>query len=383
MGTPLISIIIPCMNEETTIGNCIRKALSVLKQEDIEGEIIVADSSTDHSREIAESFGAIIVTPEERGYGNAYLEGIRHAKGKYLILSDADDTYDLSEMPKLLKPLMENNADFVMGDRLRGNIKQGAMPWLHRYIGNPILTKTLNTLFGTNIHDSHSGMRAITREAYNKLNLQSEGMEFASEMIIEAARKRLRITEIPITYYPRKTPSKLHSFGDGWRHLRFMMLYNPTPFFYIPGTLLFIFGIAMTVGLATTSRLEIIRIHSYILGSMVIIIGTQMIATGGYMNIYGIVHNKIDRRGLTDKLLNYHSLENGLIIGIILFIAGIVLGSRIVYMWVYSGFGSLSDIRGAVMSMVLVATGIQIALFTLIVSIFILNPQRTSHTKTL
>lgn len=373
MATPLISIVIPCMNEEKTIGACVNKALSILKQEDIEGEIIVADSSTDNSREIAKSLGAIIVIPHTRGYGNAYLEGIKRARGKYIILSDADNTYDLNEIPKLLKPLIENNADFVMGSRLKGSIIKGSMPWLHRYIGNPILTKLLNKLFGTNISDSHSGMRAITRDAYNRLHLQSEGMEFASEMIIEAARKRLRITEVPITYYPRQTPSKLHSWGDGWRHLRFMMLYNPTPFFYLPGILLFIFGIVMTVGLATTSELEIIRIHSFVLGSIVTIIGTQIIATGGYMNIYGIVHNNIDRKGLTAKLLDYHSLETGLIIGIILFISGMIFGINIVYKWIHSGFGSLSEIRGAIISMVLIATGIQIALFALIVSIFILN----------
>jgi glycosyltransferase involved in cell wall biosynthesis len=361
------------MNEEKTIGNCIVKALMVLKKEGINGEIIISDSSTDNSTYIARSLGATVVIPKEKGYGNAYLEGIRHAKGKYLILSDADDTYDLNEIPKLLKSLIENNADLVMGDRLKGKIIKGSMPFLHRYVGNPVLTTTLNVVFGTHIHDSHSGMRAITRKAYDKLNLQSEGMEFASEMIIEAARKKLRIKEIPITYYPRETPSKLHSWGDGWRHLRFMMLYDPTPFFYIPGILLFIFGIVMTIGLATVSNLEIIRIHSFILGSVITIVGLQIIATGGYMNVYGIIQGKIDRKGLTAKLMDYHSLEAGLVIGIVLFISGMILGSSVVYRWISSGFGSLSEIRGAIISMVLVAVGIQMALFALIVSVFILN----------
>ncbi len=376
---PLISIIIPCMNEEKTIGSCITKALTILKQENLEGEIIVADSSTDNSTFIAKSLGVAVVIPKKKGYGNAYLEGIKHAKGKYLILSDADDTYDLKEIPKLLKPLFSQDADFVMGNRLKGDIKKDAMPWLHRYVGNPILTNILNNLFKTNICDSHSGMRAITRESYNKLNLQSQGMEFASEMIIEAARKRLRITEIPITYYPRQTSSKLHSWGDGWRHLRFMMLYNPTPFFYIPGILLLIFGIVVTVGLATRSHMEIIRVHSFILGSIVTIIGAQIIATGGYMNVYGIVHNKIDRKGLTAKLLDYHSLEAGLIIGIILFVGGMIFGFYVVHKWISTGFGSLSEIRGAIISMILIAVGVQMALFALIVSIFILNREEDNR----
>lgn len=372
-NAPLVSVIIPCMNEELTIGSCIRKALSVFKQESLEGEIIISDSSTDNSREIARSMGATIVIPHEKGYGNAYMEGIRCARGKYLILSDADDTYDLSEIPKLLKPLIDNSADLVMGNRLEGKIIKGSMPWLHRYIGNPVLTTTLNYLFGTNIHDSHSGMRAISREAYNELHIQSEGMEFASEMIIESARKRLRIKEIPVTYYPRQTPSKLHSWGDGWRHLRFMMLYDPTPFFFIPGILLFIFGIVMTIGLAATSNLEIIRIHSFILGSVIIIVGIQILATGGYMNVYGIIQGKIYRKGLTAKLMDYHSLEVGLVVGIILFISGMLLGLSVVYRWISSGFGSLSEIKSATVSMVLVAVGIQTALFALIVSVFILN----------
>lgn len=373
----MISIIIPCMNEEKTIGICIQKALSALKRENMEGEIIVADSSTDNSREIAKNLGAKIVTVEKKGYGNAYIEGVSHAQGKYLFFADADNTYDFDDIPKFLKPLIDNRADFVMGTRLKGDIKKGAMPWLHRYIGNPILTGILNWLFNSKISDAHCGMRAIAEDAYEKLNIQSQGMEFASEMIIEAARKRLRIMEIPITYYPRKTPSKLHSWGDGWRHLRFMMLYNPTPFFYIPGVLLFIFGAAMTIGLETRSDLEIIRVHSYILGAVVIIVGMQIIVTGGYMTIYGMIHNKIDRTGLASKLLDYHSLEKGLLIGIVLFLSGMIKGSSVVYKWVSLGFGSLSEIKGAIMSMILVAVGIQMILFALIVSIFILGEKES------
>lgn len=373
MSQPLVSVIIPCMNEEKTIGVCIKKTLSALERENWDGEIIVCDNSTDNSRVIARELGARIVIPDNKGYGNAFLEGFWYAKGKYILLADADDTYDLLEMPEFIKPLMAGEADFVMGTRLKGDIKKGSMPWLHRYIGNPILTGILNELFKTHLSDSQCGMRSITREAYNKLDLKSEGMEFASEMIIEAARKKLRITEVPITYHPRLTPSKLHSWGDGWRHLRFMMLYNPTPFFSIPGFLIFILGIFMTVTLSIRGNVETTSLHSFILGSMLLLIGTQMIATGSYMKVYGIVHDRIEKSGLTSKLLDYHSLEFGLIFGIGLFFAGLVLGSGVILKWIESGYGSLSEVGTAVTSMTMAALGIQVIFSALIISIFILE----------
>ncbi len=373
MRTPLVSVIIPCMNEDKTIGICIHKALSTLKQEGIEGEIIVSDNSTDNSREIARGMGARVVIPENKGYGNAYMEGLKHARGRYFLFADADDTYDLKEMPKFLKPLIAREADFVIGTRLKGDIKKNAMPWLHRYIGNPLLTEVLDEVFKTNISDSHCGMRAITREAYERLDMKSEGMEYASEMIIEAARKKLRITEVPVTYYPRQTPSKLHSWGDGWRHLRFMMLYNPTPFLSIPGFLLFILGAFMTLTLAMRGKVETTSLHSFILGSMLAVIGVQMIATGIYLEVYGMVHNKIDRTGITARLLNYHSLEAGLIVGTLMFLGGMVLGSKVLLKWISSGYGSLSEVGTAVISMVLAAIGIQIIFSALIISIFLLD----------
>lgn len=373
MSSPLVSVIIPCMNEEKTIGFVIEKALSTLENEGVEGEIIVSDNSTDNSRELAKKMGARIVIPQKNGYGIAYHEGVRNARGEYFIFADADDTYDLGEMPGLLKPLLANEADFVIGSRLNGKIMKNSMPWLHRYVGNPVLTGILNRLFKTKISDAHCGMRAITRGAYEKLDLKSEGMEFASEMIIEAARKKLRITEAPITYYPRLTPSKLHSWGDGWRHLRFMMLYNPTPFFYIPGLLLFILGVFMTLTLAIRGNVETTSLHSFILGSMLAIIGTQMTATGIYMKVYGIIHNKIEKTGVTAKLLDYHSLEYGLVIGILLFFAGMVSGSNILIKWISSGYGSLSEVGNAVISVVLAALGIQVLFSTLIISIFLLE----------
>ncbi len=370
---PLVSIIIPCMNEEKTIGACIRKALSTFKREDCEGEIIVSDSSTDRSREIAQNMGVKVVIPTIKGYGNAYLEGIRYARGKYFLFTDADGTYDLNDMPKFIKPLKDNEADFVMGSRLKGDIKKGAMSKLHRYIGNPLLTGILNWLFNTNISDAHCGMRAITKDAYQKLDIKSDGMEYASEMVIEAARKRLKIIEVPISYYPRKTPSKLHSWLDGWRHLRFMMLYNPTPFLFIPGFLVFLLGVFMTVTMIMRGDIVTLGLHSFILGSLLAIIGIQMLSVGSYIQVYGIVHNKIDRNGITAILLDYHSLEVGLIIGLILLSIGLILGMNIVYNWVSVNFGSLYQLRDAVIFMALISIGLQIIFSTLIISIFLLD----------
>lgn len=373
MNPPTVSVIIPCMNEEKTIGRCIQKARSALEKEGLDGEIIVSDNSTDNSREIAGHMGAKVVIPMNRGYGNAYIEGIRYARGRYFLFADADDTYDLCEMPGLLGPLIERKADFVMGTRMKGDIRKGAMPWLHRYIGNPVLTGILNMLFYLHLSDAHCGMRAITRDSYLKLDMKSEGMEYASEMIIEAARKKLRMTEVPVTYFPRITPSKLHSWGDGWRHLRFMMLYNPTPFFSIPGYLVSVLGIFLAGALLLRGNVETTGLHSFILGSMLVIIGTQMIATGSYMKIYGIIHNKIDKTGITAKLMDYHSLEIGLLLGLILLSGGIISGSGIVYKWISSGYWGLSEVGTAVISMVLAALGAQVIFSTLIVSIFLLD----------
>ncbi len=373
MNQPIVSVIIPCMNEEKTIGRCIEKARSALEREGLEGEIIVSDSSIDNSRIIAGRMGAKVVIPLNRGYGSAYMEGIRYARGKYIMFTDADDTYDLCQMPELLRPLIEGKVDFVMGTRMKGDIKKGSMPWLHRYVGNPLLTGILNMLFHLHLSDAHCGIRAISRDSYLKLDMKSEGMEYASEMIIEAARKKLRMTEVPVTYSPRITPSKLHSWGDGWRHLRFMMLYNPTPFFSIPGYLVSMLGIFLTVALILRGNVETTGLHSFILGSMLVIIGTQMIATGSYMKIYGMIYNKIDKTGITAKLMDYHSLEIGLLLGIILLSAGIISGSRIVYQWISSGYWELSEVGTAVISMVLAALGTQIIFSSLIVSIFLLD----------
>ena len=370
---PEVSVVMPSLNEGGTIERCIEKVKRVFNDNHISGEIIVADNSTDKTAEIAKSLGATVITPEKRGYGNAYLAGLQYAKGDFIVIADSDGTYDLLEMPKFLESLIKGDADFVMGNRLGGEILKKAMPWHHRYIGNPILTKILNWLFKIGISDTHCGMRAFTKAAYEKMNLRTGGMEFASEMIVEAARKNLRMKEVPITYYPRITPSKLHSFSDGWRHLRFMMLYRPVPFLFVPGVLVFLLGALLSLTILIQGDVGTNHLHSLIFGSIFTIIGFQTIATGIYMKAYAVVHGLCEREGFIEKLLDYHSLEKELILGAALLLLGLALGIKVLLTWVSLGFGSLSEIENAVIAMVLAAVGIQVIFTAIFLSVLLLE----------
>lgn len=223
-----ISIVMPCLNEQAGIEHCILWAQEGLARSGLPGEVIVADNgSTDRSAEIARAAGAIVIHQPLRGYGNAYHKGFSATTGSYIVMGDADRTYDFREIDRLIAPLREGY-EYVLGSRFRGTILPGAMPWTHRYIGNPLLTFILNALFGLKSSDAHSGLRAFTREAYLRMGLTSPGMEFASELVIKAAESRLRVAEVPITYHPRAGASKLHALRDGWRHLRFMFVYRFT-----------------------------------------------------------------------------------------------------------------------------------------------------------
>jgi len=221
---PEVSVVIPSKNEEKTISVCIEKLKQIFSDSDIDGEIIVADNSTDRTPEIAQALGAIVVTPDKLGYGYAYVYGFRHASGKYLVMGDADDTYDFSIVPRLLEPLLKEEADFIVGSRLKGTIKEGAMPWLHRYIGNPAITWLFNRIFGANLSDACSGMFALTKEAWDKINVTANGWDFNQQMLLGALRNGLRVGEVPIIYHPRREgASKLTSLQGGWHNLKFLM----------------------------------------------------------------------------------------------------------------------------------------------------------------
>ncbi|MGH2859744.1 MAG: glycosyltransferase family 2 protein, partial [Solirubrobacteraceae bacterium] len=241
-----VSVVIPCLNEAQNIEECVRRATAVLAEHGIRGEVIVADNdSEDDSARLAAAAGATVVHEPERGYGSAYLAGFGAARGRYIVMADADLTYDFEEIPRFLAEL-ENGADMVIGNRMQ-NIHPGAMPWHHRYIGNPLLSGFLNLLFRTGIDDAHCGMRALRRDVLPRLDLRTTGMEFASEMVIRAAKEKLVLAQFAIEYHPRGGDSKLSSFRDGWRHLRFLLVHSPTHLFVIPGLVMTVLGALLSL----------------------------------------------------------------------------------------------------------------------------------------
>ena len=249
-----VSVVIPCLNEANSIGYCVEKAIAAFQAAGLRGEVVVADNgSTDGSIELAEKLGARVVHAEQKGYGAALQAGIRASHGKFIVMGDADDSYDFTEVPRFVEA-WRKGFDVVMGNRFKGEIKPGAMPWHHKYIGNPILSGVLNLLFHANIGDSHCGMRGFSRQAIRSLSLRSPGMEFASEMVIRAAQQRLRIGEVPTSLRPdgRGRRPHLRTWRDGWRHLRFMLLFSPAWLFVVPGLLVTALGLALTVAVAVT-----------------------------------------------------------------------------------------------------------------------------------
>ncbi len=356
---PDVSVVLPCRNEEKTIGKCITQIKSLFKENNIKGEIIVSDSSTDSSRKIIKKHKIKLIEHDEEGYGIACIKGIEKAKGKYILIGDADGTYDFNEIPLFLDKL-EEDYDLVIGSRVRGDIKKGAMPFLHRYLGNPLLSFILNLFFHTRVSDTHSGFRAIKKTQIEKINLKTRGMEFASEMIIKAAKNNLKIGEVPITYYPRIGKSKLRSFSDGWRHLRFMLMFSPTYLFFIPGILLSIIGITFLILMQFGTFLmngNDVGIHISLLSSLFTILGIQIISLGLYSRIYA-THTGFEKHDkLIDFLAKKFPLERGLLIG------------SIIILLVFIGFFNM---KNTIPSLLLLATLFIIG-FHILFSVFFLS----------
>jgi glycosyltransferase involved in cell wall biosynthesis len=365
----LVSVVIPCLNEAENIEACVRSARRVLQRMDIEGEVVVADNgSSDDSAALAQAAGARVVLETRRGYGSAYLAGFAAARGRYIVMADADLTYDFDDIPRFVAAL-EAGAEMAIGDRM-DNIQPGAMPWLHRYVGNPLLTGLLNFLFRTGINDAHCGMRAVRADVLERLDLRTTGMEFASEMVIRASKENLRIAEFPIEYHPRGGESKLSSFRDGWRHLRFLLVHSPTHLFILPGALLAGLGTLIVVlvggGLDFFGRSW--GIHALIGGALLMIVGTQVVALGLCAHAYG-TYFMGERDPWFDRMRARLRLEHGLLLGGAFMLGGLVMGAVIVGTWISHGLGSLSDERLAVVGASLMIVGIQIFFSSFLLSI--------------
>ena len=346
-----VSVVIPCLNEANSLGHCVDKAVKAFHVAGLCGEVVVADNgSTDSSIQIAEEHGARVIRVEERGYGAALRAGIAGARGPFIVMGDADDSYDFTDVPRFVEKLRAGN-DIVLGNRFRGEIKPGAMPPLHKYFGNPGLTALLNTLFHADIGDGYCGMRGFTRGLYDRLDLRSSGMEFALEMVIKSAQIGARIAEIPIILWPDKRGRAPHlrSFRDGWRSLRFMLLYAPNWLFLLPGAALMLAGLFLVSwllpGPRQISSQVTLDIHTMIFGVIFTLLGAQILSIGAFAKVFSYAE-RFDRRSVSlRRMLKRVTLEKGLLLGGALFLVGFAGCAWVSWQWAASGFGPLHEIR--------------------------------------
>lgn len=343
----LVSIVMPCLNEADTLGACIRKAAAAIAETGLAGEVVVADNgSTDGSPEIAAAGGARVVSVPLRGYGAALIAGIEGARGKYVLMADADGSYEFSHLPRFLEAL-QAGSDLVVGNRFRGGIRPGAMPPLHRYLGNPLLSFLGRLFFRIPVGDFHCGMRAFRKDAIRQLKLKAEGMEFASEMVVKARLMGLKISEVPTTLSPdgRSHASHLRTWRDGWRHLRFLLLYSPRWLFLYPGLAASLVGFLLSVWLLPSER-AVGRLHfdvdtlTYALGLM--LIGVQVCVFAVSAKVFGTREGFLPPDAKFERLFQYVTLESGLLVGAVFLLAGLGTTVYAVEVWREAGFGPLT-----------------------------------------
>ena len=378
-----VSVVLPCLNEEQTVGICVQKALNSLTTGGITGEVIVADNgSTDRSVEIAAEQGAIVVHVDQNGYGAALRAGFEAARGKYIIMADADDSYDLSNLMPFIDKLRAGY-DLVMGNRFKGGIKKGAMPWHHRYIGNPILSLLGRVFFKTPANDFHCGLRGFTKAAIQKMDLQTSGMELASEIVIKSSILEMKVCEIPTTLSPdgRDRRPHLRSFRDGWRHLRFLLIYSPQWLFLYPSIVLItigsIAGIALFFGRIDIG-IRFFDFHSFILAGAVLMLGINMLSFAGITRVYAYNFKLLPKRPGFFKLFKYINLEKGLLSGFVLVLCGIAVIGYATSLSISPGFENLGfnqSIRLVFAGALLFVTGGQIILTSFVLSMLGLNPR--------
>jgi glycosyltransferase involved in cell wall biosynthesis len=343
-----VSIVLPCLNEHETLGTCISKVMKTLEASGLKGEVIVADNgSTDGSIEIAQLGGAQVVHIAQRGYGNALKGGIQAAGGPYVVMADSDDSYDFGHIPRFVEQL-RGGSDLVMGNRFRGGIRKGAMPLLHRYLGNPVLTALGRLFFRSSCGDFHCGLRAFRKDSYKRMQIRSTGMEFASEMVVKASLLRMNVSEVPTTLSPdgRSHRPHLRTWHDGWRHLRFLLMYSPRWLFLNPGIASIVLGLVVCFWLLPGPRRVgdiVFDVHTlaYAFGSMMV--GFQLLAFAVFTKVFAITEGLLPEDPRLNRLFKYITLETGLIAGGLLVVFGIVGSLVALSSWARMSFGPLNS----------------------------------------
>lgn len=368
-----VSIVMPCLNEAETLGICIQKARDYLNDRGIAGEIVVADNgSTDGSQDIALEMGARLVRVRAKGYGSALISGIAAARGQYVIMGDADNSYDFSQLTPFVEKL-RSGCDLVMGNRFQGGIQPGAMPPLHRYLGNPVLTGIGRLFFPSPCGDFHCGLRGFRKAAIESLDLRTTGMEFASEMVVKASLYKMRIAEVPTTLSPdgRSRRSHLRSWRDGWRHLRFLLLYSPRWLFLYPGLLLVAIGLGVSVWLLPGPQM-VFDIHTLLFAATATIVGFQAVAFAIFTKVFAMREGLLPKDRRIYRLFRYITLEIGLLVGSLLLILGLMGSIYALRIWGANSFGPLDPtqtMRIAIPSVTAIALGFEIVLSSFFLSV--------------
>jgi glycosyltransferase involved in cell wall biosynthesis len=372
-----VSIVMPCLNEAETLAKCIVHAKAAIASGGLSAEIIVADNgSTDGSQHIAKELGARVVDVARKGYGSALIGGIDAAQGRFVVMGDADDSYDFEAIGPLIERLREGY-DLVVGNRFLGGIEPGAMPWSHRWVGNPALTFISRVFFHAPVGDTHCGLRAFRKDAYVKMRLRATGMEFASEMVIKAALKGMRITEVPVVLRPdgRSRPPHLRTWRDGWRHLRFMLLFSPRWLFLYPGVALFVVGVLLSALLipgpihVAGVRLDI---HTLLVAGFLALLGYQLVLFAVFTKIFAIRAGFHPPHPVLENVFRYVTLEVGLLAGALMVVVGLVALILAVASWGAVGFGNLDPsltMREVIPAVVLLALGTQTVFASFFISI--------------
>jgi glycosyltransferase involved in cell wall biosynthesis len=372
-----VSIVMPCLNEAETLAGCIQKAQQAIEKNRLSAEIIVADNgSTDGSQMIARELGARVVDVPRKGYGSALIGGIDAAQGRFVIMGDADDSYDFGAIAPFIERL-RGGYDLVVGNRFLGGIQPGAMPWSHRWVGNPVLTRISRVFFHTPVGDAHCGLRAFTKDAYQRMNLRATGMEFASEMVIKASLKGMRVAEVPVVLRPdgRSRPPHLRTWRDGWRHLRFMLLFSPRWLFLYPGLALLGAGTLLSAFLvAGPVRIGSVRldVHTLLVAGFLALLGYQLVLFAVFTKIFAIRMGFHPPHPLLQRLFRSITLEVGLAAGALMFLAGALALVLAVASWQAVGFGNLNPsltMREVIPAVVLLAIGTQTVFASFFISI--------------